>query len=138
MCLSSFVREFYVIMILLFVGGHRLINDVVLNYYCRNLGTAMEQDGLRQTEPLTRALAHTGDTYDKIAMICEDQPRLDLEPLGDVLHDYRGLLSSFPDIITVHKVHTVIHYTLIFPIDTDDMFRIREHYKNGENWNARR
>jgi len=36
-------------------------------------------------------------------MICEDQPRLDLEPLGDVLHDYRGLLSSFPDIITVHK-----------------------------------
>jgi len=69
----------------------------------RNLGTAMEQDGLRQTEPLTRALAHTGDTYDKIAMICDDQPRLDLEPMGDVLHDYRGLLSSFPDIITVHR-----------------------------------
>ena len=64
----------------------------------------MEQDGLRETAPLTRALAHTADTYDQIALLCEDQPRLDLEPMGDLLHDYRGLLASFPDIITVHKV----------------------------------
>lgn len=69
----------------------------------KNLGNAMELDGLRETEPLTRALSHTGDTYEKIATICEDQPRLDLEPMGDVLHDYRGLLASFPDIITVHR-----------------------------------
>lgn len=64
----------------------------------------MEQDGLRDTAPLTRALAHTADTYDKIASLCEDQPRMDYEPMGDLLHDYRGLLASFPDIITVHKV----------------------------------
>jgi hypothetical protein len=64
----------------------------------------MEQDGLRETAPLTKALCHTADTYDQIALLCEDQPRFDLEPMGDLLHDYRGLLSSFPDIITVHKV----------------------------------
>ena len=63
----------------------------------------MELDGLRESEPLTTALRHTGDTYDKIALLCEDQPRLDWEPMGDLLHDYRGLLASFPDIITVHK-----------------------------------
>lgn len=59
---------------------------------------------LLETAPLTRALAHTADTYDQIALLCEDQPRLDFEPMGDLLHDYRGLLASFPDIITVHKV----------------------------------
>ena len=69
----------------------------------------MDQDGLLETAPLTRALSHTADTYDQIALLCEDQPRLDLEPMGDLLHDYRGLLASFPDIITVHKV-TLIAY----------------------------
>jgi sorting nexin-9/18/33 len=59
---------------------------------------------LLETAPLTRALSHTADTYDQIALLCEDQPRLDFEPMGDLLHDYRGLLASFPDIITVHKV----------------------------------
>lgn len=59
---------------------------------------------LLETAPLTRALSHTADTYDQIALVCEDQPRLDFEPMGDLLHDYRGLLASFPDIITVHKV----------------------------------
>nr|CAH0112006.1 unnamed protein product [Daphnia galeata] len=66
----------------------------------RTLGTAME---LLETAPLTRALSHTADTYDQIALLCEDQPRLDFEPMGDLLHDYRGLLASFPDIIVVHK-----------------------------------
>jgi sorting nexin-9/18/33 len=74
----------------------------------RTLGQAMEQDGLRESGPLTNALRHTGDTYDKIAQICELQPSLDWEPMGDVLHDYRGLLASYPDIITVHKVWTWI------------------------------
>lgn len=71
---------------------------------CRSLSTAMDQDGLMETAPLTKALSHTADTYDQIALLCEDQPRLDFEPMGDLLHDYRGLLASFPDIITVHKV----------------------------------
>lgn len=65
----------------------------------------MEHDGRRESAPLTNALRHTGDTYDKIALLCEDQPRFDWEPMGDLLHDYRGLLASFPDIITVHKVN---------------------------------
>ena len=68
----------------------------------------MEQDGLRETASLTRALCHTGDTYDKIGMLCEDQPRLDLEPMGDLLHDYRGLLASFPEVINVHKVYNIL------------------------------
>ena len=87
--------------------------DVTCCDFDRNLGNAMELDGLRETEPLTRALSHTGDTYEKIATICEDQPRLDLEPMGDVLHDYRGLLASFPDIITVHRVYSSLFHPSI-------------------------
>lgn len=70
---------------------------------------AMEQDGLRESNALTKALAHTADTYDQIANLCENQPRYDFEPMGDVLHDYRGLLSSFPDILLVHKVRPISH-----------------------------
>ena len=80
----------------------------------RVLGSAMEQDGLRETAPLTKALCHTADTYDQIALLCEDQPRFDLEPMGDLLHDYRGLLSSFPDIITVHKVSLKTKQCILF------------------------
>lgn len=69
----------------------------------RTLGQAMELDGLNESTHLTTALRHTGDTYDQIALLCEDQPRYDLEPMGDLMHDYRGILASYPDIMTLHK-----------------------------------
>ena len=34
----------------------------------------------------------------------EDQPKLDWERFGDVMHDYRGLLSGWPGILQVHSV----------------------------------
>lgn len=43
-------------------------------------------------------------THAQIALFSEDQPRLNFEPMRDLLHDYRGLLASFPDIFTVQKV----------------------------------
>lgn len=46
----------------------------------------------------------TGEAYNSIGRLFEEQPKLDWEPLGDVLHLYRGIIASFPDILTVHKV----------------------------------
>lgn len=97
----------------------------------------MEQDGLLETAPLTKALYHTADTYDQIALLCEDQPRLDFEPMGDLLHDYRGLLASFPDIITVHKVSCRNYFGQFKTRNFYSSFFNREHFKNDENWNAR-
>jgi sorting nexin-9/18/33 len=46
----------------------------------------------------------TGDAYNNIGKMFEEQPKLDWEPLGDQMHIYKGMLTSFPDILQVHKV----------------------------------
>ena len=53
---------------------------------------------------MTQALHHVGDTYTKIGVIFEEEPRHDWEPLGNLLYEYRGILDGFPQIITATKV----------------------------------
>ncbi|XP_046406008.1 sorting nexin lst-4 [Ischnura elegans] len=55
------------------------------------------------TSKLSSALKVTGETYNDIGKLFEEQPKADWEPLSDVLHIYKGLLSSFPDILSFHK-----------------------------------
>jgi sorting nexin-9/18/33 len=63
---------------------------------------------------LTDAVRVTGNTYHEIGKFFEEQPKLDWEPLGDVLHLYKGIISSFPDILTVHKVSEMcFHFILL-------------------------
>jgi sorting nexin-9/18/33 len=52
---------------------------------------------------LTQAVKYTGDTYEKIGQLYEDQPKYDLLPLIDGVKEYLGLLSTFPDLVQVHK-----------------------------------
>lgn len=54
-------------------------------------------------EKLTSAVKAIGDSYNDIGKMFEEQPKLDWEPLGDMLHVYKGLLSSMPDILNIHK-----------------------------------
>uniref|UniRef100_T1I488 Sorting nexin protein WASP-binding domain-containing protein n=1 Tax=Rhodnius prolixus TaxID=13249 RepID=T1I488_RHOPR len=54
-------------------------------------------------EKLTSAVKTIGDSYNDIGKMFEEQPKLDWEPLGDMLHVYKGLLSSMPDILNLHK-----------------------------------
>jgi hypothetical protein len=61
---------------------------------------------------LTEAIRVTGDTYCEIGKLFEEQPKLDWEPLGDVLHLYKGIISSYPDILTVHKVSEMCPYLM--------------------------
>jgi hypothetical protein len=67
-------------------------------------------DSARQN--LTEAILVTGDTYREIGKLFEEQPKLDWEPLGDVLHLYKGIISSYPDILTVHKVSEMYFYLM--------------------------
>lgn len=53
---------------------------------------------------LSVAIKATGEAYNTIGWYFEKQPQLDWEPFGDILHLYRGIIASFPDILTVHKV----------------------------------
>uniref|UniRef100_A0A8D8WFW6 Sorting nexin-33 n=2 Tax=Cacopsylla melanoneura TaxID=428564 RepID=A0A8D8WFW6_9HEMI len=61
-----------------------------------------EQTGIDRSQ-LRDALKKTGDTYNELGKLFEEQPKLDWEPLGDVLHIYKGIITSMPDILTMHK-----------------------------------
>jgi len=67
------------------------------------LGQAMEQDGGNYSPGLNSAVINTGDVYDDIGKLYEEQPRLDWEHLADMMHDYKGLLSGFPNILHIQS-----------------------------------
>ncbi|XP_071440227.1 sorting nexin lst-4 [Hetaerina americana] len=65
--------------------------------------TRFDDSAGAETYELSNALKVTGETYNDIGKLFEEQPKADWEPLSDVLHIYKGLLSSFPDILSFHK-----------------------------------
>jgi sorting nexin-9/18/33 len=67
------------------------------------LGQAMEQDNNHATSNLTNAVTCTGEAYEEIAKLVDDQPRNDWEHLGDTMHDYRGMLAGWPGILQIHS-----------------------------------
>ncbi|XP_014479970.1 PREDICTED: sorting nexin lst-4 [Dinoponera quadriceps] len=67
-----------------------------------SLGHALEADDNSRGK-LTRALKATGDAYNDIGKLYEEQPKFDWEPLADKFHIYRGIISNFPDVISIHK-----------------------------------
>ncbi|XKL65289.1 hypothetical protein PGB90_008709 [Kerria lacca] len=52
---------------------------------------------------LMEAIKETGHAYFEIGKLFDDQPKQDWEPLGDMLHIYKGIISAYPDILTIHK-----------------------------------
>ena len=56
------------------------------------------------TSNLTNAVTCTGEAYEEIAKLVDDQPRNDWEHLGDTMHDYRGMLAGWPGILQIHSV----------------------------------
>ena len=51
---------------------------------------------------LTNAIVDAGQAYKDIAKMYEDQPKNDWEHMGDMMHDYRGLLMHWPAILETH------------------------------------
>lgn len=67
------------------------------------LGQAMELDGGNYNPGLNNAVVATGECYEEIGRLYEEQPRLDWEHLADMMHDYRGLLSGWPQVLHLHS-----------------------------------
>ncbi|KAL7294914.1 hypothetical protein TKK_0011835 [Trichogramma kaykai] len=69
------------------------------------LGQALEVDdgGRLRGGRLNQALKDTGEAYNEIGRLYEEQPKYDWEPLADKFHIYRGIISSFPDVVGIHK-----------------------------------
>ena len=60
------------------------------------------------TSNLTNAVTCTGEAYEEIAKLVDDQPRNDWEHLGDTMHDYRGMLAGWPGILQIHSVNNTL------------------------------
>eukprot|EP00117_Sycon_ciliatum_P038661 scpid43575/ scgid28689/ Sorting nexin-33; SH3 and PX domain-containing protein 3 len=52
---------------------------------------------------ITEAFGQTGRTYESVAKLYEEQPKNDLLPLLDVIREYLGMLSTYPDMVEVQK-----------------------------------
>uniref|UniRef100_A0A1A9VED9 Sorting nexin n=1 Tax=Glossina austeni TaxID=7395 RepID=A0A1A9VED9_GLOAU len=57
----------------------------------------------RSGNALSENVARIGDIFSGIGVQFGEQPKLDWIPFSDRLHIYRGILNSFPDILTTHK-----------------------------------
>jgi len=67
------------------------------------LGQAMEGDGGNYNPGLNNAVIATGECYEEIGRLYEEQPRLDWEHLADMMHDYKGLLAGWPQVLHIHS-----------------------------------
>ena len=68
------------------------------------LGQAMEMDGGGYNPGLNRAVMATGECYEEVGRMYEEQPRLDWEHVADMMHDYKGLLAGWPQVLQIHSV----------------------------------
>lgn len=57
----------------------------------------------RNTLSLNEAIRQTSAAYEDIGKLYEEEPKYDFEPMADTLHQYRGLLSGWPEILQLHR-----------------------------------
>lgn len=57
----------------------------------------------RNSLGLNEAIRQTSAAYEDIGRLFEEEPKYDFEPMADTLHQYRGLLSGWPEILQLHK-----------------------------------
>ena len=79
---------------------------------------------------MTNAIVCTGETYEEIAKMVDDQPRNDWEPLGDMMHDYRGMLAGWPAVLQIHAVR-VHKSTYLKPISHNESYLF---WKASSSW----
>lgn len=72
-------------------------------FYALGQAFGMEEATGSSRSNLTTVIKKVGDTYNDIGKLFEEQPKQDWEPLGDMLHIYKGILAAFPDILGFHK-----------------------------------
>lgn len=69
------------------------------------LARALAVDERRQPNniSLSKSVGQTAGMYINIGKMFAEQPKHDFIPFSDRLHVYRGLLTSFPDVLNEHK-----------------------------------
>jgi sorting nexin-9/18/33 len=63
----------------------------------------MEQNENDATTNLTKAITFTGESYEEISKLVDDQPKNDWMPLADMMYQYSGMLDVWTNILKVHS-----------------------------------
>lgn len=69
----------------------------------KSLASAFKLDTQMFSPGLTKAVDHTATTFSQLGHMHEEQPRYDWDRFNDLLHEYRGMIASFPEMFTIHK-----------------------------------
>ncbi|KAK3101901.1 hypothetical protein FSP39_007184, partial [Pinctada imbricata] len=69
----------------------------------KQLALTFNLDTASYSQNLTAAIDHTADTYNEIGELFEKQPKEDIDPMMEMLHEYKGILSVYPDVLKVHE-----------------------------------
>nr|XP_011414474.2 sorting nexin-33 isoform X4 [Crassostrea gigas] len=69
----------------------------------KQLAETFNLDSAAHSQNLTAAIDYTGDTYNEIGDMYEKQPREDLDYMLEVLFEYKGMLSTYPDVLKLHE-----------------------------------
>ena len=72
------------------------------------LARAFDHDKRSDSTTLSQAIEHTGRTYEDIGKLHEEQPKHDMAHLMEGLQEYKGILSTLPDALSVYKVCRLI------------------------------
>ena len=74
----------------------------------------------------------TGECYEEIGSLYEEQPRLDWEHIQDMMHDYKGLLAGWPQVLQIHSVDIVNGVLMSVTLTTLLCFRVL--MARGRRW----
>ena len=82
-----------------------------------------------------------GECYEEIGRLYEEQPRLDWEHIADMMHDYKGLLAGWPQVLHIHSVRVFLEDSrqdlLIFHMIDNLLFVCREPRGNEKRLRGR-
>ena len=73
----------------------------------------------------------TGECYEEIGSLYEEQPRLDWEHIQDMMHDYKGLLAGWPQVLQIHSVDMV---TCVLMVTHSPLLCFRAPMVRGRRW----
>eukprot|EP00088_Acartia_fossae_P060648 TRINITY_DN7264_c0_g1_i2.p1 TRINITY_DN7264_c0_g1~~TRINITY_DN7264_c0_g1_i2.p1 ORF type:complete len:580 (+),score=112.09 TRINITY_DN7264_c0_g1_i2:24-1742(+) len=87
---------------------HKAQNDYKRDYQTISkaflqLSQALENQEDKFSGTLNEAILQTSKAYEDISSLIDEQPRLDWEHYADMMHDYKGMLSGFPQILQIHQ-----------------------------------
>ncbi|XP_055945160.1 sorting nexin lst-4-like isoform X1 [Argiope bruennichi] len=68
-----------------------------------DLGSAFAMYSSEHSDSLTTAIKYTAGVYEDLGKMYEEQPKYDAEPMADVLHEYKGMLAAWPDVLHIQK-----------------------------------